>query len=111
MNLKRIYLMNSNVKSIFVPPDHVAVTLNYYFKLLGACTSFHAPREHWSIGALLIFFCSRIVLQKMYEVQRSKGAKEQRKIKSAPMQREHWSKGAKEQRSIVAPRMTQDDSG
>ena len=50
--------------------------LQYY----GACTSFHAPREHWSIGALLIFFCSRIVLQKMYEVllQRSKGAKEQR---------------------------------
>ena len=44
----------------------------------GACTSFHAPREHWSIGALLIFFCSRIVLQKMYEVllQRSTGSKE-----------------------------------
>ena len=56
-------------------------------------------------------FWSTILEQKMYEVQRSKGAKEQRKIKSAPMQREHWSKGAKEQRSIVAPRMTQDDSG
>ena len=26
--------MTSNVKSIFVPPDHVAVTLNYYIKLL-----------------------------------------------------------------------------
>ena len=43
-----------------------------------ACTSFHPPREHRSTGALLIFFCSRIVLQKMYEVllQRSTGSKE-----------------------------------
>ena len=47
-----------------------------------ACTSFHPPREHRSTGALLIFFCSRIVLQKMYEVllQRSTGSKEHFKI-------------------------------
>ena len=46
--------------------------------LIDACTSFHPPREHRSTGALLIFFCSRIVLQKMYEVllQRSTGSKE-----------------------------------
>ena len=66
--------------------------------LLGACTSFHAPREQRSKGALLEHN-SRAKDVRGAKEQRSKGAKEQRKIKSAPMQREHWSKGAKEQRS------------
>ena len=60
------------------PLPSLSLSLRTYSSLNGACTSFHAPREHWSIGALLIFFCSRIVLQKMYEVllQRSTGSKE-----------------------------------
>ena len=85
-------------------------TLSSKSQLYGACTSFHAPREQRSKGALLEHN-SRAKDVRGAKEQRSKGAKEQRKIKSAPMQREHWSKGAKEQRSIVAPRMTQDDSG
>ena len=46
--------------------------------VIGAGTCYVPPKEHRSRGALLIFFCFRIVLQKMYEVllRRSTGPKE-----------------------------------
>lgn len=56
------------VSNMYLVSYETFTCLCYFISYFGACRTFHPPREHRSRGALLIFFCSRIVLQKMYEV-------------------------------------------